>query len=60
MLSSLDELGRTGFTAIADSAADAQDRYERVESTLIGRARGVASRGIKSSSRSGRRAVSSI
>jgi PGM1 C-terminal domain len=38
MLSSLDELGRTGFTAIADSADEANHLYERVQATLLDRA----------------------
>jgi len=35
MLSSLDALGRTGFTAIADSAEEADALYERVHATLL-------------------------
>ena len=34
MLSSLDELGRTGLTAIADTAGDADELYERTQQTL--------------------------
>jgi hypothetical protein len=34
MLSSLDELGRAGFTAIGDSAASADAMYHRVQTTL--------------------------
>ena len=37
MLSSLDELGRTGFTAIADTAQDADELYDRVGHTLLSR-----------------------
>jgi PGM1 C-terminal domain len=35
MLSSLDELGRTGFTAIGDSPESADALYDRVQTTLI-------------------------
>jgi PGM1 C-terminal domain len=35
MLSSLDEIGRTGFTAIADSAEEAAALFDRVEATLM-------------------------
>lgn len=35
MLSSLDELGRTGFTAIGDSADEAAARFHQVEQTLL-------------------------
>jgi PGM1 C-terminal domain len=35
MLSSLDELGRTGFTAIADSAQQADTLYDRVQGILL-------------------------
>jgi hypothetical protein len=38
MLSSLDELGRTGFTAIADSADEADALYRDVQATLAIRA----------------------
>ena len=37
MLSSLDELGRTGFTAIADTAEDADALDERVRRTMLAR-----------------------
>jgi PGM1 C-terminal domain len=39
MLSSLDELGRTGFTAIADSAEEAAALFDQVETTLMAEAR---------------------
>ena len=42
MLSSLDELGRAGFTAIANSPEDADALYEHVQATLIGHADAVA------------------
>jgi hypothetical protein len=35
MLSSVDELGRTGFTAIADSADEADALYRRVQATVL-------------------------
>jgi PGM1 C-terminal domain/ATP-grasp domain len=35
MLSSLDELGRTGFTAIADNADEAAARFQHAEVTLL-------------------------
>jgi len=35
MLSSLDELGRTGFTAIASTAAEAEALYENTRATLL-------------------------
>jgi hypothetical protein len=35
MLSSLDELGRAGYTAIGDSAGEASAIYEHVQTTLI-------------------------
>ncbi|HUO74912.1 MAG TPA: peptide ligase PGM1-related protein [Solirubrobacteraceae bacterium] len=38
MLSSLNEIGRTGFTAIADSAEEADALYEHVQSTVRARA----------------------
>jgi hypothetical protein len=38
MLSSLDELGRTGFTAIGDSAETAAALYGHVRATLLGQA----------------------
>jgi PGM1 C-terminal domain len=38
MLSSLDELGRAGFTAIGQSAEEADALYDRVRATLISRA----------------------
>jgi hypothetical protein len=39
MLSSLDELGRCGFTAIADSAEEADAQYEHVQHELLAAAR---------------------
>jgi hypothetical protein len=42
MLSSLDELGRAGFTAIADSAASADAMYHSVQATLHRHARALA------------------
>jgi hypothetical protein len=44
MLSSLDELGRAGFTAVADSAAEADALYENVQATLLSEAQ-VGARG---------------
>jgi hypothetical protein len=38
MLSSLDELGRVGFTAIADTKDEADALYERVQATLLSQA----------------------
>jgi len=38
MLSSLDELGRTGFTAIGDSPDEADAVYEHVQATLMSQA----------------------
>jgi hypothetical protein len=38
MLSSLDELGRTGFTAIADSADEADELYSRVQDAMVSEA----------------------
>jgi hypothetical protein len=35
MLSSLDELGRTGFTAIGDTADEAEARFHHTETTLL-------------------------
>ena len=35
MLSSVNDVGRTGFTAIADSAGEADALYARVQQTLI-------------------------
>ena len=35
MLSSLDELGRAGYTAIGDSAEEASTIYEQVHTTLL-------------------------
>jgi PGM1 C-terminal domain len=42
MLSSIDELGRTGFTAIADSAEEADELYAHVTETLLREARAAA------------------
>ncbi len=42
MLSSLDPLGRTGCTAISDSAAGAEALYRQVETTLLGAAQAAA------------------
>ena len=39
MLSSVEELGRTGFTAIADSAEEAAALFDQVETTLMAEAR---------------------
>ena len=41
MLSALDDLGRVGLTAIGDSVADAQRRYDHACGTLL-RAAGTA------------------
>jgi hypothetical protein len=35
MLSALDELGRVGYTAIGDTAADAQSRFENAKEVLL-------------------------
>jgi hypothetical protein len=43
MLSSLDELGRTGFTAIADSPDQADALYQQTQATLLDRAEAVRS-----------------
>ena len=40
MLSSLDRLGRVGLTAIGDTAAEAQQRYEHATTTLLAAAAG--------------------
>ena len=37
MLSSLDELGRVGLTAIGRTAADAQQRFEHAQAMLLAR-----------------------
>jgi hypothetical protein len=44
MLSSLDELGRAGFTAIANSPEEADALYEHVQRTLLDHADALASR----------------
>lgn len=53
MLSSLDELGRAGFTAIADSAEEADAMYARVTETLLSEARGAAVRDDAAAARPG-------
>ncbi len=45
MLSSLDELGRTGFTAIADSADEADELYSRVQRAMVSEAMACLDRG---------------
>lgn len=44
MLSSVNELGRTGFTAIADNAEEAADLFGRAQATLLSEAERVSRR----------------